>query len=225
MPQLNFQIVGAEPVPFAATPTIGFKLKITNTKPSEAVHAVLLQCQIQIESTRRCYQAEEQERLFDLFGEQKRWGQTLRAMLWTNVSTVVPAFTRDTLVNLLVPCSFDFNVAATRYFAALRDGEVPLCLLFNGPVFFRGLGHNLLVEQLPWEKQATYRLPIAVWQKMMYMYYPNENWLTLRSDVFHRLAEFKRRRQIPTWEQTMESLLSSALPEDDEKAFAARRML
>src|SRR5262245_56716093 len=129
MPQLNFQIEGAEPVPFSAAPTIGFKLRITNMKPSEPVHTVLLRCQIQIESTRRRYQAEEQERLSDLFGEQRRWGQTLRAMLWTNLSTIVPGFTRDTVVNLLVPCSFDFNVAATKYFAALGDGEVPLCFL------------------------------------------------------------------------------------------------
>src|SRR5436190_15125989 len=117
MPQLDFQIEGAEPVPFSVAPTIAFKLRITNTTPSEGVHTVLLKSQIQIESPRRRYQAEEQDRLFDLFGEQKRWGQTLRAMLWTNVSTTVLAFTRDTLVDLLVPCSFDFNVAATKYFA------------------------------------------------------------------------------------------------------------
>lgn len=41
----------------------------------------------------------------------------------------------------------------------------------------------------------------------MDIYYPNSAWLCLRRDVFDRLSRYKMRRGIPTWEQTLESLL------------------
>ena len=58
-------------------------------------------------------------------------------MLWTHASAVVPSFTGSTAVELQVPCSFDFNVAATKYFHGLADGDIPLCLMFSGTVFLR----------------------------------------------------------------------------------------
>ena len=56
-------------------------------------------------------------------------------MLWENVSTVVPGFTGETIVELPVPCSFDMTIAATRYFDALESGDVALSFLFSGTVF------------------------------------------------------------------------------------------
>ena len=40
-------------------------------------------CQIMIEPQRRRYDAAEEDRLFELFGETPRWGDTLRPFLWT----------------------------------------------------------------------------------------------------------------------------------------------
>src|SRR5579871_5527655 len=126
MPELDFRIEGAAPVPFAAVPLLGFRVVVTNTHPERQILNVALRSQIQIEATRRPYTPEDQERLLDLFGEPERWGQTLRSMLWTNVSSAVPAF-RDTItVEVQVPCSFDFNLAATKYFHGVEGGEIPL---------------------------------------------------------------------------------------------------
>ena len=104
--------------------------------PNETVHSVALRCQIQLEVTRRQYSAEDQEQLRDLFGEPERWGQTLKTMLWTHASVVAPAFQDSAVVDLPVPCTFDFNVAATKYFHGLADGDVPLSFLFSGTVFY-----------------------------------------------------------------------------------------
>ena len=93
MPDLNFEIVESEPLPYAVDPQIMFKLKIDNPKPEQEIHSVVLQCQIQIESMRRRYTPEEQTRLRDLFDEPERWSKTLRTMLWTHTNTVVPRFT------------------------------------------------------------------------------------------------------------------------------------
>ena len=100
------------------------------------IHSVALRCQIQLEVTRRQYSAEDQEQLRDLFGETERWGQTLKTMLWTHASVVAPAFQDTTVVDVPVPCTFDFNVAATKYFHGLGDGDVPLNFLFSGTVFY-----------------------------------------------------------------------------------------
>jgi hypothetical protein len=129
-------------------------------------------------------------------------------MLWVHTGVVVLPFIGETVVDLPVPCTFDFNVAATKYFHALDDGDVPLCLLFSGSVFYEGKDSTLQVCQIPWEKEASFRLPVRVWKKMMDDYYPNSAWLNLRQDVFDRLYRYKVAHGLPTWEQTFESLLS-----------------
>jgi hypothetical protein len=207
MPDLNYQIEGAEAVSFAASPLLAFKLRITNTNAEERVQTVALRCQIQIESARRKYAAGEQERLLDLFGEPERWSRTLRPMLWTHASVIVTPFEGSTLVDLPVPCTFDFNVAAAKYFAGLEDGEVPLNLMFSGTVFYEARDGALQVEQIPWDREAKYRLPVRVWKEMIDIYYPNIAWLCLRRDVFDRLSRYKMQRGIPTWEQTLDSIL------------------
>ncbi|MDX6692798.1 MAG: hypothetical protein QOF02_401 [Blastocatellia bacterium] len=217
MPDLNFQIEGAEAVAYAAAPLLSFKLRVENTVAAEPIHTVALHCQIQIEAPRRHYNEQEQERLLDLYGEPDRWGQTLRTMLWTHASVVVKPFEGATLVDLPVPCTFDFNVAAAKYFAGLEDGEVPLCLLFSGTVFYEAEDGALQVSQISWEKEARYRLPVRVWQQMMDFYYPNSAWLSLRRDVFDRLYRYKMRRGIPTWEQTLESLLPTLEETGEER--------
>lgn len=224
MPDLNFQVEGAEAVAHAAAPLLSFKLRVTNADAEEPVHSVALRCQIQIEATRRRYSEREQERLLDLYGEPERWGQTLRAMLWTHASTVVTPFQGSTLVELPVTCTFDFNVAATKYFAGLEDGHVPLCLLFSGTVFYQGANGALQVSQISWEKEAKYGLPVSVWQEMMNFYYPNSAWLSLRRDVFERLHRYKMQRGIPSWEQALESLLNEERgTRNDEVNTSSRR--
>jgi hypothetical protein len=207
MPDLNFNIEGAEAVPFAASPLLALKLRVTSSDPEEHIHTITLRCQIQIEVARRTYNPDEQECLLDLFGQPERWSQTLRSMLWTNVIVVVPPFKGTTVVDLQVPCTFDFNVAAAKYFAGLENGEVPLCLLFSGSIFYEASEGQLQVMQIPWDRETTYRLPVRVWQDMIEIYYPNTAWLCLRRDVFDRLNLYKMQQGLPTWEQTLESIL------------------
>jgi hypothetical protein len=212
MPDLNFEVERAEPLTHAAAPQLIFKLAISDAAGAEAtpIPAVALRCQVRIEPTRRRYASGEQERLLDLFGEPARWGQTLRSLLWTQTGLVVPAFTGRTVVDLPVPCTYDFNVAATKYFYALDEGEVPLCLLFSGTIFYvEEEGGALQVSPIPWEKETVFRLPVRTWKDMMEHYYPNSNWLCLRRDVFDRLYQYKRRLGLPTWEQALERLLDN----------------
>jgi hypothetical protein len=214
MPDLNFQVEGAEPQRVAAEPLLLFKLRVTEAVPAGAapksIHTVVLRCQVRIEPGRRRYGAREQDRLLDLFGTPERWGQTVRPLLWTQVNLGVPAFAGSAVVDLPVPCSYDFSLAATKYFDALEEGEIPLCFLFSGTVFYESEDGGLQVAQIPWDKEAYFRLPAATWRSLMDHYYPNSAWLCLRKDVFDRLSQYKSRRNLPTWEQALEKLLSAA---------------
>lgn len=209
MPDLTFKVDSASVVPFAAVPMLAFQLQIKNSVPNEAIHTVALRCQIQIETTRRRYTPGEQEGMLDLFGQPDRWSQTLRSMLWTHVQLVVPGFAGDsTVVDMQAPCTFDFNVASTKYFAALAEGDIPLLMLFSGTVFYAPPDSPLQVAPISWEQEARYRLPAKLWREMMDTYYPNSVWINMHKDVFERLYRYKMQHGIPTWEQALEHALS-----------------
>jgi hypothetical protein len=210
MPDLDFRVTSAAAVPFAAAPTLSFRLRVANANREGVIHAMALRAQIQIEVTRRHYTAEEQARLRDLFGEPSRWGQTLKTMLWTHVAVNVPPFQGETAVDIPVPCTFDFNVATTKYFHGLHEGDLPLNFLFSGTVFYRGEPEELQVAPISWEKEAKFRLPLKIWKQMIDEYYPNTAWLCLRRDAFERLYEYKVRNGIPTWEEVIERLFLNA---------------
>ncbi len=207
MPDLTFAVEDAQPVAYSATPLLAVKLRIRNASAHERIQNVILQAQVQIEAARRHYAPQEQARLLDLFGAPERWNKTLGTMLWTHANVTVRPFSGETTADLPLPCTFDFNIAATKYFDGIAQGDIPLRLLFSGTVFYEGEDGGMLVAQIPWEKEAQFRLPVATWKRVMDHYYPNTAWLSLRRDVFDRLHEFKRQRGIPTWEQALESLL------------------
>ena len=209
MPDLQFHIEGAEAVQHAAAPLLAFKLRITNVPDDQGIHTLSLRGQIQIEPARRRYAGAEQEKLRDLFGEPDRWSRTVRSLLWMNTSMVIPGFTSTTVADLQLPCTFDFNIATTKYFHALGTGDIPLCILFSGTVFYRGEDGALQVTQIPWDREANYRLPVEVWKQMMDQHYPNSAWLRLERDTFDRLHEYKVRNGIPTWEQMLNKLVAS----------------
>ncbi|MBV9734684.1 MAG: hypothetical protein JO209_02155 [Acidisphaera sp.] len=210
MVDLDFAVEGAEVEPHAAAPLLRFALRVTNRTPAISVENVDLRCQIRIEPARRPYAANEADRLSELFGARERWGDTLKSLLWTHAAVAVPRFASEIRVDLPVPCSYDFNIAATKYFHGLASGTVPLALLFSGSVFYRDEEDRLQIGQIAWSKEAGHRLPVAVWRAMMDRYYPGVVWLDLGDDVFERLYAFRRRHGFATWDRTLEALLADA---------------
>jgi uncharacterized protein DUF6084 len=206
MPDLNFTIEGAQPIRFAASPHIGFTLLVSDVARVN-IHNVILQCQVHLDVTRRRYTADEQQRLSDLFGQPSQWNETLRRMFWTNANLIVPGFNGNTVVSLNVPCTFDFNIAVTKYFEGLNEGHIPVSFYFSGTIFFAGEKGELQVEKISWEKEASYEMPIQVWRDMMNAYYPNTAWLCLRRDAFDKLYAYKLRHGIPTFEQALETVV------------------
>ena len=209
MPDLDFAVEGAEVLEFAAVPSLLFKLRIENLE-DEPIRSVALNTQIRIAATQRHYDAVEQEGLLELFGEPSRWKDTLRSLLWTHTVLQVAPFSGSTVAEMPVPCTYDLEVVAAKYFYALEDGEVPLEFLFSGTVFYAGEDGRLQVARISWEKEAEFRLPIRLWKEMMEHYFPNSAWIRLRRDAFDRLYDYKVRKGLPTWEAAVEALLRAS---------------
>jgi len=212
MPELDFKVVAVEPAVHGLTPLLNFKVEVTNSPASEAIHSVILQAQIQIQSTQRRYDAGEKDKLKDLFGAPERWGDTLRAKLWTIAQTTLRSFSGSTTALLTIPCTYDLNVVATKYFYALESGEVPLLFLFSGTIFYEGADGRLQVQQISWNKECAYRMPVKVWQELMDHHYPNSAWLALNREVFERLYAYRRDHGLSSWDQTIEQLLPALEP-------------
>ncbi len=209
MPDLDFRVEGAEVLEYAAVPSLVFKLRVENLE-GELVRSVSLNTQVRIAATQRHYEASEQGRLLELFGEPHRWGNTLRSLLWTHTVLQVSPFSGSMVVDMPVTCTYDLEVAATKYFHALEDGEVPLEFLFSGTVFYIGEGGGLQTARISWEKEAEFRLPVRVWKEMMDHYFPNSAWIRLHKDAFDQLYDYKIRMGFPTWEAAVEALLRAS---------------
>ena len=198
-------------MPYGASPLLSFKLRVTNTGPEESIHTVVLRAQIQIEVTRRHYTQR---------GTVQASGPIWRAgSLGPNSAQffVDPrdrggpaALPKRPLVELQVPCTFDFNVAATKYFHGLVRTEIYRSISFSAARFFMPTDQDQLqVAPISWEKEAKFKLPLKTWKDLIDHYYPNSAWLYLRRDVFDRLYQYKVRHGIPTWEQVIERVLAA----------------
>jgi hypothetical protein len=205
-PQLTFAVLDAAPLEHAAAPTLRFALRVDRAGGGP-IRSLLLDTQIQIAARRRSYDAAAHDRLFELFGPPHAWGTTLRTLLWTRTTLVVPPFTDSTVVAVHVPCSYDLEVAASRYFDALADGEVPLEFLFSGSVFYAGPDGRLQTVRLSWEHEAGYRLPVRVWKETLDRHFRGTAWVRMGKESFDRLSAYRSRNALASWDDVIGELL------------------
>lgn len=203
--ELVFDCLDIAPDPHAAQPTLNARIKISEIT-GVAIHSIVLMTQIRIEPQRRTYTDDQKERLYDLFGEKRQWGDTLKPIQFANVSFAVPSFVGSVEIDVPIPCSYDLDVTAGRLFDALDDGEVPLLLLFSGTVFSAGEG-GFQAGRVPWDKEATFRFPAVRWRRLMDLYFPGQGWLRLDKETIDGLRRFKSSRALPTWDNAITALL------------------
>jgi Family of unknown function (DUF6084) len=203
----SFDVVDVFAEPYAAAPQLTARLRIREAT-GQTVHAVALRCQVRIEPQRRRYDKADESGLRALFGDRDRWADTLKPFLWMQASAMVQGFTSLTEVDLPLPCTYDFDVTASRYLHGVGDGVVPLTLLFSGTAFTKGVT-GFGVEQVPWDCEASYELPVTVWKQMIASYYPSTGWIRLDHDLITELADHKARHGLTSWEETVRSLLDA----------------
>jgi hypothetical protein len=208
-PAPEFAVLGVEPLPHAATPTLVFSLRVAEPELCD-VYTIALAVQIRIDPERRTYTEETRPLLTDLFGEAERWPETVASFPWTRVDVLVPSFTGETTFELQVPCTYDLEVTAARYLNALPDGRVPLSFLFTGTVFYRGDGGRLQLVQVPWSCTARHRLPIEAWRTMIEAHYGPSGFVRLHRETLERLQRRRAQRGLPTFDACVAELLEDA---------------
>jgi hypothetical protein len=206
VPRLTFAVTGADAERYSAAPTLNFALQVSRAGGG-SVRSILLDTQIQIAARRRPYGEAEKAWLVELFGTPDRWSTTLRTVLWTRTTLVVPPFRDATEVTLPVACSYDLEAAAANYLSALQDGEVPLEFLFTGSVFYSGPGGILQTARISWDSEAEYRLPVRVWRDAMDRHFPGAAWVRLGRPAFDRLRAYKAEHGCRTLEDALERLM------------------
>lgn len=207
MTEFAFTCTGVRADPYAMGPTLVFRLRVTASPPTR-VHALALRCQIRIEPARRGYGDAEAAALTDLFGERSRWGSSLKPVQFAQVQVMVPGFTGEVETDVAVPCTYDMDIASTRYFDALEDGEVPLLMLFSGTAFTGEGGFR--VEPVPWDKEAGFRMPVKTWREMVEQHFPGSGWIRLPRDTMDALVAYRSRHALPSWQETVEALMTAA---------------
>jgi Family of unknown function (DUF6084) len=186
---VTFAVLAVAPEPYAVTPVLTARLGIAAIG-DQPVHAIALRCQVRIEPLRRGYTDEEAAGLLDLFGIRERWSTTQHTFLWQHTSAMVPGFVGATQVELPLECTYDFEVTAAKYLHALRDGSIPLQFLFSGTVFTKGRT-NFAVQQIPWDREDHYDMPVSVWRDLIDLHFPNSGWVRLTHDTVDALVAYK----------------------------------
>jgi hypothetical protein len=210
MPELSFLIGEVSAMPYAAVPTVSARLHITNRTQDEPIQSISLNCQLQLRPLARTYSALEEARLLDLFGERERWGRTMKPLHWANLVIKIPPFTGETTVELSLPCSLDFDVAANKYFYGLDEGSIDVAAMFSGTIFYTGENGAMQISQIPWDGEAQFRFPVEVWKAAIDAHYMDTRWLRLPRETFDRLYRYKVAQSIPFWADVLNRLLDQA---------------
>lgn len=213
MPELFFSIGEVKAMPHAAVPAVVAPLRIANGIADEKIQSISLNCLLQIQPRGRPYTSAEEARLLDLFGERHSWGTTMNPLHWMNLVLKVPPFSGSTVVDLPLPCSLDFDVAANKYFYGLDAGSIAAVSMFSGTVFYADQSAPIRIWQIPWEREARFRLPVEVWKQAIDAHYPDSAWLRLPRETFDRLYRYRVSRGIPNWQQALNQLLEGSEPQ------------
>ncbi len=203
---VDFEVLGARPVKYAAAPMLSFDLQVTETAGAP-VYMIALTVQLMIEPARRRYDDGTRERLVELFGAPERWAVTTRSLVWAKLDVLVPAFTGTITVTVPIACHYDLELAAAKYLHSLPDGEAPLALHFSGMIYYPGDDGGLQMTLIPWSKSIDFRMPVSVWQETIGHYYPGTAWVAVRADTFEALQREKLARGLATLDACVSSLL------------------
>jgi hypothetical protein len=207
MSTLTFDVLDITADRYAEAPQLSARVRVAETSGA-IVHAVALRVQIMLEPQRRTYDDVEADGLLDQFGERARWKDTVKPFLWTFASAMVPGFTGSTEFDLPIPVTYDFEVTASKYLHALRDGTIPIRMMYSGTLFTRG-DAGFAVQRIAWHLESAYQLPVAVWTELMDHFYPNAGWLRMDRETIAALVRYKGAHGLTSWDQVFARLLAS----------------
>ena len=205
-PAPEFAITSAAHLAYAAAPTMVFSATATDAAEHD-IQSMALSAQVMIDPSRRGYDTRTRERLTELFGPPASWTPSTQALSWARIMAVVPGFVGTTTFALEIPCTYDLEVAATKFFYALEEGEVPLSFHFSGTVFYRSTNSRLQVAPVPWSATARFQMPVTTWRAMIAEHYPGGGWIRLQNETLASLNALRAERGLTSLDACVAELL------------------
>ena len=99
----------------------------------------------------------------------------------------MPGFTGSTTFHVDVPCTYDLEVTAAKYFYGLTGGEAPLIFHFTGMVLYAGEHDRLQVRPVPWSCSVRWRMPVDTLKAAIAACYPGGGWIRLSPETLRAL--------------------------------------
>jgi hypothetical protein len=186
----------------AAAPTIRLQMRVRSDEAP--IDALALRVRLQIEPWRRRYDDAERALIAEL--------SLTKPLQLADVAVMLGAFSGESAFSLPISCTYDVQVASMKYFSALREGEIPLRLFFNGTIF-RGGEAGFQVEMVPWDLECTAALPLATWQAAMDACFPNKAWIRIERATFDELLRYRAQHALNDWEEVVLHLLGARVRE------------
>ncbi len=163
------------------------------------VHTIALSAQIQIDPARATYDAETRARLVELFGAARALGRDDPGLpAGRAIEVLVPASPARRRSPSRCRARYDLEVAASKYFYSLPDGEVPLTFHFSGMVLYSGdeatgCRSRRCRGAAPRAGACRSTRGSARWPR----YYPGGGWVRLRTRDARRLCRAQGRARPP----------------------------
>jgi Family of unknown function (DUF6084) len=205
-PDPDFEVLSARALERAAAPTVAFRVRASDGS-GRRLFTIAATAVISVEPSKRAYDDASRERLIELFGEPERWSSTTTSFRWAQADALVPGFSGETEFELVVPCTYDLELAAAKYFQGLGTGVAPLRFDFNGTAFYESEDGRMQVVQIPWDRSPRFELPVEVWRRAIDAVYPYRGWVPVHAETLARLERLKAERGLPTFDAVLADLL------------------
>ncbi len=206
----EFKVVSAEPVARSVEPALSFKGTITDAS-QRPVYLIALTAIVVVEPGKRSYAPGERERLMELFGGPERWASTTGAFRWAATSAMVHGFTGEGEFELVVPVSYDLEIASAKYFGALDEGgTVPLRFHFNGSILYERGDGRVQTTPVPWDRSERFEMPMEAWTTAHRRAPPLRNWVPLHSETVSRIEDLKAKMGAPTFDDAVTRIIDRA---------------
>lgn len=195
---MKLQFTAREAVAERRSAAPAIRLRVDVLAPGVKIEALLLRARVQIEPWRRAYDANEKELLRELSAAQP--------LQWIDVAVTVNAFSEQTTFEIPMSCTYDMQVAATKYLTAIDGGAIPVRVFFNGTAF-SAAESGFSAAMLSWDSDCEAFVPIDVWHEAMDACFAGQAWLRVDRSVFDALARYRVHRGFADWDQALEHLL------------------
>ena len=70
------------------------------------------------------------------------------------------------------------------------------------------------MQQVPWSKETTYRLPVSLWREVVDVHFPDAAWITMSRQTLDDLSGSRPGTRCPPGDATVAALLAQAGQEE-----------